>query len=71
MTRARARERLGLSLDDDLVVYTGHLYPDKGGKVLVEAARELDATVSLVGGYKEGIERVKRTAGEPDNVTTV
>jgi glycosyltransferase involved in cell wall biosynthesis len=63
-----ARNRLNIPSDETLVVYTGHLFPDKGGETLVEAARGLDATIYLVGGYPDDVDRVKRDAGNPDNV---
>jgi len=69
LTRAGARDRLGLSPDERVVTYTGHLYEGKGVETLVEAAAGLDATVRVVGGYEEDIERVKRVAGQPENVT--
>lgn len=68
LTGADARDRLGLSHDETLVAYTGHLYAGKGVETLVEAAEDIDATVYVVGGYDEDIERVKAAVGHPENV---
>lgn len=68
ITRQDAREQLELPKDDDIVMYTGHLYRGKGVETLVEAAKGLDATVYIVGGYDEDIQRVKTEADIPDNV---
>lgn len=67
LPRGRARQRLGLPPDGTIVVYAGHLYPEKGALGLVEAARQLPAmTFCLVGGWPADIERLRRSA--PENV---
>jgi glycosyltransferase involved in cell wall biosynthesis len=48
-------------------MYTGHLYSPKGVEVLVDAASDLDATVYVVGGYQDDIQRV-RDVTTADNV---
>jgi len=68
LSKSEARERLGLPANENIVMYTGHLYRGKGVETLVEAAEELDALVYVVGGYDEDINRVKREAGHPENV---
>jgi glycosyltransferase involved in cell wall biosynthesis len=42
--RADARASLGISADDELVVYVGRLVPEKGLRELLQATRELSAT---------------------------
>lgn len=46
------------------VVFTGHLYPDRGGEILLEAMTHLPKEVrcEFVGGTKEDIERVSAKA---------
>jgi glycosyltransferase involved in cell wall biosynthesis len=67
-SQADARAALGLPADETIVTYTGHLYEGKGGETLVAAAAELDASVYVVGGYEEDIQRVQSSVGQPDNV---
>ena len=67
-SRSDARAELGLPVDEPVVMYTGHLYEGKGGELLVEAANGLDASVYVVGGYEEDIQRVQSSVGHPDNV---
>jgi glycosyltransferase involved in cell wall biosynthesis len=68
LTQQEAREKLGLPPNEDIVMYIGHLYEEKGVETLVRAAEGLDASVYIVGGYEEDIERVKRDAGHSENV---
>lgn len=68
LDQGEAREKLGLTLEDDLVIYTGHLYPQKGGDVLASVADEINGEVYIVGGYPEDIERVESLVST-DNVT--
>ena len=50
------------------VGYVGHLYPGRGGELMVEAARALpDADFHLIGGRAEDIARLKGWA-PPDNL---
>lgn len=42
------------------VLYAGHLYDYKGVPTLIEAAREVEGEVHLLGGTDEDIERVRR-----------
>jgi len=67
-SRGECRRRHGIPDDEDVVMYTGHLYEGKGVETLVRAASGLDATLYVVGGYEEDIDRVKRDAGHPENV---
>lgn len=68
LSKSAARRELGLPENEAIVMYTGHCYDGKGVEDLVRAARDLDATVYVVGGYEDDIQRVKRVAGEPENV---
>jgi glycosyltransferase involved in cell wall biosynthesis len=49
-------------VDRRCVVFTGHLYPDRGGEVLVEAMTRVDACAVFVGGSPDDIERVSALA---------
>lgn len=49
------------------VGYIGHLYPGKGGELIVELARKVpEINIHVIGGYSEDIERVRIHA--PNNV---
>lgn len=67
-TKADAREELGLPQDEPIVMYTGHCYPGKGVETLVKASEGLQASVYVVGGYEEDIERIKHDCEIPENV---
>ncbi|MEY7849469.1 glycosyltransferase family 4 protein [Natrarchaeobius sp. A-rgal3] len=67
-TRAEARSELTIPENERIVAYTGHLYPGKGVEVLIESAKEIDATVYVVGGYEDDINRVKRSTNYSENV---
>ncbi|MEW9669190.1 glycosyltransferase family 4 protein [Ammoniphilus sp. 3BR4] len=51
------RERLGLDKDKCYAVYSGHLYPDKGIELILQAAKKLqhlkDLVFLLVGGFEK------------------
>jgi glycosyltransferase involved in cell wall biosynthesis len=58
-----ARSALHLPREGALAVYCGHFYDEKGVPSLVDAARLLSkATVQLVGGWPEDIERMRERA---------
>jgi glycosyltransferase involved in cell wall biosynthesis len=69
LSTEQARGQLGIDLDEQIVMYTGHLYPAKDVKSLVQAAAEFDAACYIVGGYPEDMERIKNDVTVPDNVT--
>lgn len=69
LTTADARDRLGFDQNEDIVMYTGHLYPGKDVETLVEAAANFDAQCYIVGGYEEDISRIRETVTVPENVT--
>ncbi len=63
-----ARKRVGIPQNEFTVMYTGHLYPRKGGQVLIKAASDIDGEIYIVGGYKEDINRIKSNYTIPENV---
>jgi glycosyltransferase involved in cell wall biosynthesis len=58
LEKAAARARIGANRDRPLAVYAGHLFPWKGGDVLVAAAAGADFDVLLLGGRDEDRARV-------------
>lgn len=58
LDRAAARKRIGVAVDRPLAVYAGHLFPWKGGDVLVEAAAGAGFDVLMVGGREDDRARV-------------
>jgi len=53
LSQAMARAKVGLPLDQRLVVYTGGLYPGRGLEELITAIKSLDAILVIVGGKDE------------------
>lgn len=68
-TKTGAREDLGMELNEDIVMYTGHLYPEKDVETLVKAAKHFEEQCIIVGGYPEDVSRIKSNITVPDNVT--
>jgi len=68
ITKSEARSRLGLPANERTVMYTGHLYRSRGLDVLAQAAERLDASVYIVGGYEEDVERIKQNAPDTENI---
>jgi len=68
-TTQSARELLDLPLEKNIVMYTGHLYPDKNVEDLVMCANKIDAHIYIVGGYEEDIQRIRRATGNQKNVS--
>ena len=65
-----ARTRLGLPLDGPLVVYTGHVSPDKGLDLVLDAAERLPSVrFALVGSSGQG--PIERRAAALSNVRVV
>jgi len=58
VSKKELRKELGLPRDRKIVMYTGHLYPRKGVHLLIKAAKNIDAEIYVVGGYKEDIDRL-------------
>jgi glycosyltransferase involved in cell wall biosynthesis len=66
----QARQRLGLNLQETLVVYTGHLYPGRGIEIVVELAkRHPDARFLVVGGREQDIAYWKTQGADLRNLT--
>lgn len=65
-SQKECRQKLNLSLDKKLVIYTGHLYPWKGAETLVLAGKLLadDTEIITVGGFENDIKRLKKLARE-------
>lgn len=70
-----ARKKVGLPLDKQIVMYTGHLYEWKGASVLLEAARlsKVNGQLSnvlyvFVGGTEYDVANFKKKAEGLDNV---
>ena len=68
LSKEAARKQLDIPLDEEVVMYTGHCYEGKGAGTLVAAARNLDASIYIVGGFDEDIDRIKTDFGHPENV---
>ena len=63
--RAEARQRLGLPLEQPLVVYTGQLFPEKGVDTLIRAASLLSGVEFLiVGGMPNEMKMMRRLVEE-------
>jgi len=63
------RSHLGLIEERPLAMYCGHLYPEKGAKFLIDAARYLpDTNFCVVGGWPEHIEQFKQEAQGVPNI---
>jgi glycosyltransferase involved in cell wall biosynthesis len=69
ITKSEARESFDIPEREPVVMYTGHLYPGKGAKILAHAAPEIDAEVYIVGGYPEDVERVRSSVPATENLT--
>lgn len=69
--KAEARAHLDIGQDDELVVYTGQLYPDKDVETFVRAMEGVKATGIIVGGTQEAIDRIRETVEVPPNVAFV
>lgn len=67
--QSAAREKLGLDLEKDIVLYTGNMFPWKGVYTLVAAAKELPAVdFVLVGGSEKPLANIKEYAVGQTNV---
>lgn len=65
-----SREKLDLSQDKNIVMYTGHLYDWKGAQVLSDAARFLSnkELIIFVGGTERDIKKFRNKNGAIDNI---
>ncbi len=69
ISKSDARQELGISRSEDVVMYTGHLYPGKRVEDLIKAAKKLEAQVYIIGGYEEDVNRLKSNYPNIQNVT--
>ena len=72
-TKPEIRKELGLSADQKVVMYSGHLYDWKGASVLLEVARNSKSKIPnskfvFVGGTDADIKKFKKEAQGLDNV---
>jgi glycosyltransferase involved in cell wall biosynthesis len=72
-TRAQVRDTLGLSVDDKIVLYTGHLYSWKGVETLAEAAKILlpEIKIYFVGGTANDVKNFKARFGDVSNIVII
>jgi glycosyltransferase involved in cell wall biosynthesis len=70
LSQSDAREKLGLSKDKKIVLYTGHLYDWKGAHILAQSAKFLspDTEVVFVGGTENDIKTFTERFGSVSNV---
>jgi len=60
MDKEKARERLGLPIDKEIVCYTGHLFPWKGVYTLADSAKLLQQCLFVVvGGMDDDVRRLR------------
>jgi glycosyltransferase involved in cell wall biosynthesis len=60
LSKEKARQKLNLPLNKNIIVYTGHLYSWKGADILAQAAGQLDNTIAyFIGGISSDIESFK------------
>jgi glycosyltransferase involved in cell wall biosynthesis len=59
ISKADARTQLGLEEDEDIILYTGHLYPWKGAHTLLEASKRVTGKIVIVGGLEEDVKAIK------------
>lgn len=73
ITKKEARKKLGLKVDGNIVVYTGHLYGWKGVDTLALAAEKLpeDTLVVFVGGTDLDVKNFKNIYGTAKNISIV
>lgn len=70
LDKAQCRQKLNLSSDKKIILYTGHLYEWKGVGVLAEAAKNSgkDFLFVFVGGTDKDIESFKGRYGDVENI---
>lgn len=73
LSKEEARKRLALSLDKNIIVYTGHLYGWKGAQYVAQAAHFLpeDTLFYFVGGTENDIIRFRKECSAQKNVYIV
>lgn len=70
ISKEDARKKLGLPLDKQLALYTGHLYTWKGADVFAEAARHLpaDTEAVFVGGSPDELNPFRERYGADEHI---
>ncbi len=68
MSKNQLRQELGLPINENIVMYTGHLYPRKGANILAETARNIDGEIYIVGGTDNDIVRMVSQYGNQPNI---
>ncbi len=73
ISKAKAREKLGLPVDKKIILYTGHLYSWKGAMTIAEAAKEFgdDFLFVFVGGVDLELSQFKKDYGAFSNIKMV
>ena len=74
VSKEEAREKVGLSTEKKIIMYTGHLFEWKGAQTLLQTARKLqtqDVIFVFVGGMEYDIEKFKEKAKGLSNVLIV
>lgn len=71
ISKEEARKKLGLPVDGNIAVYTGHLYGWKGVDTLAEASKQLPegARVVFVGGTDVDVKRFRDAYGHIKNIS--
>lgn len=70
--KGEAREQLGLARNEQIALYTGHLYAWKGTETLARAAhRAPEIRFIFVGGTAPDIARFRKEHGAEENITIV
>ena len=63
--KEEARKKLGLSLDKDIICYSGNIYEGRGIELLIDASLRLpDAKFLIVGGRDEDVLRYRQLAAQ-------
>ncbi|MFH1822952.1 MAG: glycosyltransferase [Patescibacteria group bacterium] len=70
ISKKEAREKLGIPFNKKIVLYSGHLYKQKGVYTIVEAAKQMsdEYLFIFVGGLEGDIKKLKKVADDCRNV---
>lgn len=69
LNKEKIRKLLDLPLDKTIILYSGHLYRQKGVYTIIEAAKELlEKHFVFIGGLLSDVESLKRAARELKNI---
>lgn len=71
-SKEEARKKIGVPIEGDIAMYTGHLFAWKGADTLLKAARYCPNVLFVfVGGTLADIENFKKAASDLDNVRII